>query len=197
MYWIRSAPRIATATAAALLALTTACRHEPTPEEQLFLQRIGTASVTVFPTSTRIGNTRETDTPSAQRIVAYLNESKLARAEFSPKVVPLRARPQMHQGRMWDEACASFGEWLRENPVSTDYALVVEILRGGRVGVVGALHCYVIDREGKESWGLGLNDHHKSFARVKPTNADECATVIIDEMVRQLAPLLNAPRPGE
>jgi hypothetical protein len=142
-----------------------------------FLASLGDTTVTVFPVVVR-RSTLTYDEAGAVTLAEFLNSSGLARATVVGRQVPISGGWHMNQARMWRESAASFGEFVRANPIGTRYALLAEYLGGPKE--VGGIHVYVVDAQGAVAFQVLLNSHWKEFSRANPKTESDCTAVVID-----------------
>jgi hypothetical protein len=140
--------------------------------------RLGSISVTVFPTITHVvwfgegedgqnSYSQEYDAESALVLQSFLLDREYASVEVSrdPLLVP---EPSGGQGRVMENGLATFGSYLREHPISTDLAVMVELivtsLEWDDDGQgVWAIQCYILDSEGDDAFSFVLNSHWALF----------------------------------
>lgn len=153
--------------------------------EARFRNRLGETSITVFATLVRAGEACEYDRESARQIAAYFADHGLASVQPADAQVPLDTEWGMNQARMYRDSALGFGEWLKENPVDTDYALLAEYLLS-RNGTVMGIHAYLLEAGGTPAFGVGRNSHHAEFQAVNPQNVGDCTTVLLRALENEL-----------
>lgn len=158
---------------------------EDVAAERTFRESFGKMSATVFPARIRDGKSGRHHDSAAAEIAAFLNSAKIAKAEASAAHVPLSAAAGYSQTKIYAASIQEFRAWLRDNPVSTDYAILPEYLIDGSDRPIG-IHAYVLHRDGAEAFGIILNSHHASFKTIKPRNADEATRVLINGLRAEL-----------
>jgi len=146
--------------------------------EQVFLQSLGSTSITVFPAFVRQGEKTSRDAKAAAEIGTFLKKENLADVTISDRHVPVTSPWRSNQSKMWRESVKAFVSYLRAHPCQTAYALLPEYLLG-KTGAVG-IHCYIVDAHGTLAYGIGLNSHHKPFASADPKTSGNCTAVLIN-----------------
>jgi hypothetical protein len=91
-----------------------------------------------------------------------------------------------------DRFAEAFGEFVREQELATDYALVAEYVGSPAQGVE-AVRVVVVDRAGRAVWADRQRPGDPVFERIKPECPMTC-TLLAVEMVRSV---LNLPDPQE
>lgn len=147
--------------------------------ERTFRESLGKTTVTVFPACLRDGKNGRHHDAAAGELAGFLNNEKLATAEVSAAHVPLSAFASFSQPVIYDSSIKEFRAWLRDHPVTTDYAVLPEYLLDGRDRPIG-VHAYVLHRDGAEAFGIALNSHHASFKSVQPQKIDDATRVLIE-----------------
>ena len=147
------------------------------------LEKVGETTVTVFPAFCRHSKENVYDTSAAKSIAAFLVEDKLAAPTISDVHVPIKGPWHGNQARMLRESAAAFADYLKANPIETDYALLPEYLFGR--SNAGGIHCYVLDADGAVAYVVLQNSHHEPFATAKPKTAKDCTEVLIEVLRKQ------------
>lgn len=163
--------------------------------EQRFLEKLGNTSVTVFPTVVRDGKTIRYDATEAQRVATYLTANDLAQVTVSADEVPIPGPWHMNEAQMFRESIEALQQYIAEHPVTTDYVLMVEVLRGSTE--VGGVHAYVLEKSGTPAFGELLNSHQKDFAAKKPKTAADATDVlltVVDNELKQRRPTEKATK---
>lgn len=177
--------------AVSLAAFACACRGAiDTDAQRSFRREIGRASVVVFP-ARLTGADPDSDPAAAPAIAEALDGRGLLRAHASQVVVPLPA--PAHETE-WNRARASalaFGDWARTHALGAQYGLLPEYLFGN--GVVGAVHYYVVDEQGRVADVGGWNSHHELFRECAPVDAQQCTALLIRGLAERWR--VEAPQP--
>lgn len=153
--------------------------------ERTFRENLGKASVTVFPACLRDGKAGRHHDAAAGELAGFLISEKLATAEVSAAHVPLSASASYSQTQIYSSSIREFRAYLRENPVTTDYAILPEYLLDGQDRPIG-VHAYVLHRDGAEAFGITLNSHHDSFKSIKPEKVDDATRVLMAGLRKHL-----------
>jgi hypothetical protein len=144
-------------------------------------EAIGNTSITVFPAFVRDGDGRRYDADAANAIGAFLAQEELATVTVSNAEVPITGQWGANQAKMFRDSAADLGNFVRQNPIQTDYALLPEYLIGGRELPVG-VHLYLVDAEGTVAYALLFNSHHQEFRDVDPQTVQDCTTILINRL---------------
>ncbi len=155
--------------------------------DQLFHERIGNMSITVFPAFVRDGEEHRYSVSAARDIAAFLTDEKLAPAGVSDAEVPVTSKWGMNQARMFRDSLADFSAYVKEHPIETDYALLPEYLFGGR-GAVGGVHVYLVGADGVCAYAVLLNSHHEAFNDVNPQTVPDCTRLVLNVLRDELKP---------
>ncbi len=167
--------------------LASGCAGPIDPEaREVFLHSLGNTSIAVYPAFVR---DREPpyDENAAVRIGAFLTDEQLADVTITDERVPITSPWRRNQARMLRESAAEFAEYVKANPIDTEYALMPEYLMVGS-GVVGGIHCYIVDAENRLAFVVLQNSHWPIFAEVNPKTIDDCTEVLIRVLRQSLTP---------
>lgn len=162
--------------------------------QQQFFENLGNSTITVFPTYVRLGDGHY-NTESARQIAAVFQNNRFATTQIAATEIPVGGEWGMNQSKMFRDSAASVGQYVRHNPIDTDYALLAEYLMG-RPDAVGGVHGYLVDKEGKLAWGFGVNSHHEVFNRFSPDSEEDCTAIacaIINERLSEEMPQKPEP----
>ncbi len=145
--------------------------------ERAFRAGVGESTITVYPAFVRDGMNHRYDAASAQRIANML-EHRGAEVKRSEAEVPITGGWHMNQARMFRESTESLANFVRENPIDTEYALLAEHIIGGRGDPVG-IHCYAVDAEGTPALAVLLNSHFTEFTSANPKTVEDCTDILL------------------
>ncbi len=143
----------------------------------LLEQRLGQTTVTVYPVYVRDGEEHRYDADQALALATYVREQDLATPTVVSAEVPLTTEWGMNQAKMLRHSAGDFGQFVRENKIDTEYALLAEYLFGGR-GRVQGVHLYVVDQEGTVAYAILANSHHQAFKAVDPQDVADCTEIV-------------------
>jgi hypothetical protein len=178
--------------ALAVLALGSGCRSSIDDQDrEAFRGRLGSTSFTVYPAHLHRHDGSTFDDASALRLAAVLNDEGYGQAVASDRHVPIDVDPGMNQLRMWRDTAAQFGAWIAAQPPESDYSILTEQLGGGEGRLIGGLHAFVVDRNGKLVDGLLLNSHHDGFRVAQARTPAEGTEVLIAVLRDEWAPRLQ------
>ena len=175
--------------ALAALLLGSGCRSAIDEQARAdFRARLGSTSFTVYPAHLHRHDGSSFDEASAVRLAAVLNDEGYGTAVASSLHAPIDVEPGMNQLRMWRDTAAQFGAWIAAQPPETDYAVLTEQLGGGSGQLIGGLHAFVVDRNGKLVDGLLLNSHHQGFEQAQARTPAEGTEVLVTVLREDWAP---------
>jgi hypothetical protein len=179
--------------------------HRPPSDERAeasFQERLGETSITVFPAVVQTFQGASYDEIPQTMLADFFSTENLATTVDSGEHVDLSTTTARTQHEHFTENIAAFSNYLKANPVTTEYALVAEFLvsprkTGGEA--VGGIQCYVLDAKGNNAFSFLINSHHRLFneADLKtPTDSDdarahlvrESTQVLLESLRRQLQP---------
>lgn len=106
------------------------------------------------------------------------------------KIAEVSFRPQAEAD--FDKIAASFGRFIGENPIATDYALYCEFQGTPQEGVQGVREV-LVDKEGKVFWTDVQAPRDPDFERIKPSNPMTCCMLVTE----RLRPMLVLASPEE
>ena len=170
--------------------------------EASFRERLGETSITVFPTVVRDTQGSSYSQASRATVAEFLVTNQLASATESDDQVDLSASAGPTQHDLFKQNMALFAQYLEANPVTTEYALLVECLvtptRSSREAV-GGIQCYILDGKGRNAFSFLMNSHHRLFneanLKVEKTGnearealIDRSTRVVLESLRRQLPP---------
>jgi hypothetical protein len=158
--------------------------HQPGAGEraaELFLERVGSLSITVYPTVVMDHEGVTHDAGSAARIARFLTGEGLAgSAGVARGEVDLSSSRAGTQWKVFKRGRKQLAGHLKSDPVETDYAMVVHLLvtptRSGAIAV-GGIQVYLLDGTGRDAHSFLLNAHHDLFseAGLRATGPDAAA----------------------
>lgn len=140
---------------------------------QVFLNRGEPFSVTVYPVHVVVSETTTSDTSLQMEVVAHLNEKGYALAVASDEDVTIPFEWGMNQAKMFRRSAESFAQNQKGKELSTDYALLIEMLSIQVESNMGGVHYYIVDTKGNVVDGSLCNSHWEEFTSVTPTNRHE------------------------
>ena len=153
---------------------------DPALQKQ-FTDDLGKTTITVFPAAVRTESIAY-NPAAATAIAAALRDAELAEADVATGEPPITGPWYSNQSRMWKESTVALGNYVKEHPIETKYAVMAEYLILGGTREVGGVHIYVVDKSGALITGMLLNSHHKLFSDAKPKNVEDCTNLVISAM---------------
>lgn len=91
------------------------------------------------------------------------------------------------------QAAGYFGEFVRRNPIETDYALYTEFVGHRGAGRIGEVRAIIVDRAGGIVWTDRQTPNDPDFKRIKPGDPMTCC-VLLTERVRTLLGIPDSAR---
>ncbi len=185
-------PRVALMAGLVALAIVPACQasggNKQVPlerqERMKTMRKQGAkASLTVFPVLLSATNKAEKNVGDLGKDVGkvlgvLLEKAGMGNLDTTDSVFVLPA------GVEFDEAGALFGEFVRANPIQTDYALYAEVVgRPGSPPQFDEIRSVVVDKAGDCVWVDRQTPEDPDFKRIKPSGL-MLACVLLTERVR-------------
>jgi hypothetical protein len=131
-----------------------------------FLDTTGKATIAVLPTLIRRVDRTAHSFESQEQVIAFLNESGIARAVTKSRRVDLGPLQRPSQWEIFEYGAESIAANLDGYDTGADYALVMEILVPGDQVVFG-IEVYILNRQGQSAFSFLLNSHHQMFSDAK------------------------------
>lgn len=177
-----------------LLIALTACWAYITPKAQKhFKARQASFSVTVYPVNIScIGKGTQGDFRLGQELADWLNAAGIAEARLIRPGAPIKVKWHANQAKMAQESAKSFGSWVREAKITTDYALLAEILCNQSETKVLGVHFYLAEKSGLLADGSLTNSHWDEFKRVNPVDRHG-GLAVLKAMLEKRWPSLKQP----
>jgi hypothetical protein len=149
------------------------------------------ASVTIFPVviwdTNRDKKVRDFGKDAAGVIGVMLESTGMDNLELSelPYLFPADVD--------FDDAAGHFGDFVRENPIETEYALYTEFLVRGDLKRFEEVRSVIVDKQGGSVWIDRQTPGDADFKRLEPDSPMGCC-VLAAERVRGLLGLSDIPR---
>jgi len=185
---------IVTLAATALFGVA-GCDSGPTPEECVFIDSLGKATFTVYPTFVRQSKSSEYYAATADDLAKLIRDEKYGEATVSTEQPVIAGGWRMNEAAMWKTSIASLGDHVKAHPIQTDYAVMGEFLMGPPGKQAVAIHVYIVDREGKKVTGVLANDHNATFDKGPRSTTDECNTLLLKLLKDDIANIKAAVHP--
>jgi hypothetical protein len=131
-----------------------------------FLDTTGKATIAVLPTLIRRVDRTAHSFESQEQVIAFLNESGIARAVTKSRRVDLGPLQRPSQWEIFEYGAESIAANLDGYDTGADYTLVMEILVPGDQVVFG-IEVYILNRQGQSAFSFLLNSHHQMFSDAK------------------------------
>lgn len=165
-----------------IMFLLCGCLTVSDEAEKKFESRKGTFTVTVYPVNVIKRDGTEHDKDLAKRIVKFLEDENIAEGVPADKDADIKFKRSNIQSMMAHNSGKAFIEFVKKQKITTDYALLVDMLVSRRVEGV---HLYLTDKNGLlASFGL-TNSKWEEFHEVKPvTKKDGCK--VAEMMMKRL-----------
>lgn len=126
------------------------------------------SSISVFPAVVRTQDGTTYHPLAAAAILQHIQENTDAKVTVVSTEVDMTGTvPEKgYQFDIFHNSLKRFGEYVKQNPIETDYAMLTDYLishtpNGGYAA--GGIHCYVVNQKGERAYALILNSHHHNF----------------------------------
>ena len=151
------------------LALLSGCWQYYSDEAHAaFLERTDPVSITVYPVRVVAGPKADNDHNQATELVAYLNSEQLGAAVAGTDETHIPVQWHKNQAKMTQETALAFGKQVAADSISTDYALLVELLCSTDERKIGGIQIYLSDAKGRIATGRLSNSHWEEWKEVQP-----------------------------
>ena len=184
------------ALAAATVLGVAGCNSGPTPEERVFIDALGKATFTVYPTFVRNTKSTEYYAATADDLAKLIRDEKYGEATVSTEQPAIAGAWRMNEAAMWQTSIASLGDHVKAHPIQTDYAVMAEFLMAPPGHPAVAIHVYIVDREGKRITGVLANDHNSTFDKGPRTTTEECNALLQKLLKDEIAVIKSAVHPN-
>jgi phosphoribosylformimino-5-aminoimidazole carboxamide ribonucleotide (ProFAR) isomerase len=160
---------VATLLAAALTASIAGCwSYVSDDAHERFVSRSGPFSVTLYPVHVMRGPELVHDAALAQALAADLEQQGLAKAVVAQGPIEYSFEGGHNEAKMAKHSAEAFAAQVRGAAITTDYALMVEVLANPGETVVIGVHYYLVERGGAIADGSLTNSHWEEFDKVRP-----------------------------
>jgi hypothetical protein len=111
--------------------------------------------------------------PQASEVVGiFLERGGMRNLELSS------AEFRRAEGATMEQAAAQFGEFVRRNPIRTEYALYAEFLGAPATGI-SEVRGILVDKRGNTVWSDRQTPQDAAFKEQKPRDPMECAVLLV------------------
>lgn len=134
--------------------------------EIVFRNNIDKIGITVFPTVIHYMNYSEYHRNSSDRICVFIEKYHIGNPQAVSQEIDLRDSLSPVQWDIFQKSKSAFARYLREVPIDTEYAFLMECLVApGRAETerIGGIQCYLLDAQGRNVFSFLLNSHHQLF----------------------------------
>jgi len=131
-----------------------------------FLDAAGTATIAVLPTLVRRVDRTAHSFESQEQVVAFLNESGIAKAVTKSRRIDLGSLRRPSQWEIFEYGAESIAANLEGYETGADYTLVMELLVPGDQAIFG-IEVYILNRQRQSAFSFLLNSHHQMFSDAK------------------------------
>ncbi len=143
---------------------------------EVFKESASSAEMVVF--AARIG--KSFNSRAAVDLASMINARKLVAAKCNDQSVNIVVKPSSNQQRvLWDFARA-VREYIKKNPVDSDYALFADYMLDQKRGEVHAVHLVICDRNGDWVVVEFQNSHQAEYKRIAPESVDDCNRLVVE-----------------
>lgn len=130
--------------------------------------QLNNSTITVYPGIVRTQDGITYDVGTAQAVQNKLQTLSNANVTLSSAEVDMEgtASGNTYQYGIFQASLKRFGEFVQEQSIATDYAVLTDFLitktpNGGYAA--GGIHCYLVNQNGEKKYALLLNSHHDIF----------------------------------
>ena len=149
-----------------------------------FENRNGPFSVTVFPLHIIAGSELEHDAALARRLSEFLESKQLAEPKVSDARIDRPAYYGVVETKRIRLAARHFQRTIDQVDLTTDYALMAEIVSNPDKTRVLGVYFFLADRFGRIASARMANSHHSEFQKIQPKNPSDGFRVLT-EMIRE------------
>lgn len=152
-----------------------------------FLDALDTATIAVYPSIVRREHRTAHSFASQEQIIAAINDKALAVAIAESHRIDLGKLLPISQWELFLSSMRRIAASLEDRPSDADYRLFMEFILPAERQVIFGIHCYVLDRQGRNAFSFLLNSHHQLFVDGKlfAKNKSQAArTQLIEDATR-------------
>ena len=149
-----------------------------------FENRSGSFSVTIFPVLVTAGNQTSRSRELARRLSLFLQSRQLAEPRISKKAIEMPAYYGAAETKRIRLSIRHLQQAVRHIDLTTDYALMAEIVFNPEKTKVLGVYFYLADRFARIASARMANAHHREFRKIQPRTEDEAFSVL-KEMIRE------------
>ncbi|PKN78070.1 MAG: hypothetical protein CVU48_09470 [Candidatus Cloacimonetes bacterium HGW-Cloacimonetes-1] len=136
--------------------------------QQAFQARTEPFSVTIYPANIVVSGQIEHDSDLSHDAARFLEAELLAKPVLGNGDFSYDFRWGSNQAAMGTRTANAFAAQVPRDSISTDYAILVETLSIGTEANMGAIHFYIVDRNGNLVFWALTNSHWDEFNAIKP-----------------------------
>jgi hypothetical protein len=167
------------------LSIVTGCEQVVSEDaRERFKNRTGPFPVTIFPVHVVSGSAIEHDAKLARRLAEFLKSGHLAEPIVSEERIEMPAYYGVTETKRIRLAARHFQRTIDHIDLTTDYALMAEIVGNPEQTRVLGVYFFLADRFGRIASARMANSHHKEFQKVSPKNRSDGFRVLT-EMIRE------------
>ena len=139
-------------------------------------------SITVFPF--HVWGREESSLEGAEELVKGMTQAGWLKASATEVEMNLDIQGDRNELRVLWNTARAFRDYLKEHPVDTDYALLVDTTKPPNVG-----HLHLILCEGDGDWVMVdlQNSHHQSFKQIDPDSLEDCAQLALVRLTHKVS----------
>ncbi|MDZ7830256.1 MAG: hypothetical protein U5L07_00735 [Desulfobacterales bacterium] len=149
-----------------------------------FENRNNPFSVTIFPIHIIAGSELEHDAALARRLSEFLKSKQLAEPKVSETRIDRPAYYGVAETKRIRLAARHFQRTIDQVDLTTDYALMAEIVSNPQKTRVLGVYFFLADRFGRIASARMANSHHSEFQKIQPKNRSDGFRVLT-EMIRE------------
>jgi len=155
--------------------------HETTPLLEIMKNQAESLTITVFPVFAPAVNSSKARAEFARAMALVLERSGVKKIEISEE----EFEPERESPAYVDEITKGFVEFLKENPVNTDYAYFTAFYGRQATGASDII-TIVLDHDGNMVWVDKQTRQDKEFRRFNPRDPFSCCFVSIEKLRKKI-----------
>lgn len=132
----------------------------------IFLENLDSSKITVFPTVIRSFDFVIYDLNSSEKIADFLSVNYGTEIQLNDIELDLSESDEITQWALFQKCMNIFSSHLYENPIESDYSILLEILITPTISgglAVGGIQCYILNSDKENAFSFLINSHHNIF----------------------------------
>lgn len=143
----------------------------------VFVDSLDSVTIAVYPTIVHREDRTAHSFASQDQIIGFINQNKVSNAVSKPLRVDLGGLKRRSQWDLFESDLQRIGEALQGRHSDVDYHFFMAFVLPVNNKEIFGIHCYVLDRQGRNAFSFLLNSHHQLFveAGLHADNSSETA----------------------